>query len=46
MKLGNTVDLLDQVLIGRLSFDSSALSIFANKCESTNGPFFIDLAID
>jgi len=30
----------DQVLIGRLSFDSRAASTFFNRCRSINGPFF------
>src|SRR5690554_815497 len=45
MKSGSTVERRDQVLIGRLSFDSRAASTFFNRCPSTNGPFFMERAI-
>ena len=41
--LGLTIERRDQVLIGRLSFFSDAVSTFFIKCKSMNGPFFNDL---
>jgi hypothetical protein len=46
MKLGNIVDLLDQVLITALKFSAAtASSTFFIKWWSQKGPFFNDLAI-
>jgi hypothetical protein len=39
---GTTIDRLDQVLIGRLSFVATAFSTFFTRWLSTNGPFLIE----
>jgi hypothetical protein len=40
-----TIEHRDQVLIGFFALELFILSIFSRRCDSTNGPFFNDLAI-
>src|SRR5882724_6924009 len=45
-KSGVTIERRDHVLIGLFAPELFILSIFSRRCDSTNGPFFNDLAIN